>query len=126
MVLDRPVRRGEVLVPASERMECVVTRRLKASIFWLDGKGYSLDTPLTWKCATQEVSGRIKKIYRKFDPASIELIEEDADGIEPAEVAEVEIALDGPVVVDRFSEVPEMGRFVLEQDGYPVAGGIIS
>jgi translation elongation factor EF-1alpha len=29
------------------------------------------------------------------------------------------------VVVDPFTEIPEMGRFVLEKDGRPVAGGII-
>jgi len=40
-------------------------------------------------------------------------------------VADVLIQLDGKSVVDLFNEIPEMGRFVLEKDGRPVAGGII-
>jgi elongation factor 1-alpha len=68
---------------------------------------------------------RIEKVYKKFDPASIELIEEDTSSIRRAEVANVLIHLNAPVVVDPFTDIPEMSRFVLEREGRPVAGGII-
>jgi sulfate adenylyltransferase subunit 1 (EFTu-like GTPase family) len=55
----------------------------------------------------------------------MELIEEDASSIEGAEVADILIQLDEKVAVDPFNEIPEMGRFVLEREGRPVAGGII-
>ena len=74
---------------------------------------------------TQEFPCRIEKVYEKFDPTSIKLTEEDASSIQDAEVADVLIQLDGKTVVDLFNEIPEMGRFVLEKDGRPVAGGII-
>ena len=35
------------------------------------------------------------------------------------------IHLDYQVMVDPFNDIPEMGRFVLEKDRKPVAGGII-
>ena len=56
----------------------------------------------------------------------MEKTEEDAQEILPAEVAEVVIRLERPVLVDSFSFIPEMGRFVIEKEGIPVAGGIIS
>ncbi|HCY18628.1 MAG TPA: hypothetical protein DHU69_02460 [Deltaproteobacteria bacterium] len=67
----------------------------------------------------------MEKIHRRFDPASIEVVESNAKIIKPAEVAEVDIRLEKPVAVDRFSDIPELGRFVLEHAGHPVAGGII-
>jgi translation elongation factor EF-1alpha len=55
----------------------------------------------------------------------LELIEEDALFIGAAEVATIMIHLDDQVVVDPFNDIPEMGRFVLEKDRRPVAGGTI-
>jgi translation elongation factor EF-1alpha len=55
----------------------------------------------------------------------MELTEKDASSIQSAEVADIMIRLDQKVVVDPFNEIPEMGRFVLEREGRPVAGGII-
>jgi translation elongation factor EF-1alpha len=51
--------------------------------------------------------------------------EKDASSIKGAEVAHALIHLEAPAVVDSFNDIPEMGRFVLEKDGRPVAGGII-
>jgi translation elongation factor EF-1alpha len=81
--------------------------------------------PLLFRCVTQEVPCRIDKIYKKFDPASMELIEENVSSISGAEVADILMSLDTRIVVDPFNDIPEMGRFVLEKDGRPVAGGII-
>ena len=74
---------------------------------------------------TQEIPCQIEKIYKKFDPASMELIEEEASSISGAEVADVMIHLKSQAVVDPFNDIPEMGRFVLEKEGRPAAGGII-
>lgn len=116
------LRRGQVLV---DKMTSIITDSIHANIFWMIDKDYKLGIPVTWKCATQEVRGKIEKIYKRFDPASIEVVEKDARQIKPAEIAEVEIKLEKPVVVDKFTDIPEMGRFVLEDRGHPVAGGII-
>jgi translation elongation factor EF-1alpha len=116
------LKRGDIVV---DRVTSTVTDTLHANVFWLVDKDYRLGIPLMLRCATQEAKGRIERIYRRFDPASIEVVEKDAKEIKPAEVAEVEIRLERPVVVDRFGDIPEMGRFVLEHMGHPVAGGII-
>jgi translation elongation factor EF-1alpha len=91
----------------------------------MDSRAHQRGETLLFRCVTQEIPCQIEKIYKKFDPASMELTEEDASSIKGAEVADILIQLDKKVVVDHFNEIPEMGRFVLEKDGRPVAGGII-
>jgi sulfate adenylyltransferase subunit 1 len=116
------VRRGQIL---SADFSSKISDTITANIFWMDSAGFHRGDPLLFRCVTQEVPCRIEKVNRKFDPASMELIEKDALSIESAEVADVLIQLEEKVVADPFNEIPEMGRFVLEKDGRPVAGGII-
>ncbi len=116
------VGRGHIL---TGDLSSMVSDKIKANIFWMDSMGYRAGETLLFRCVTQEIPCRIEKINKKFDPASMELIEKDASSLKGAEVADILIQLDQKVVVDPFNEIPEMGRFVLEKDGRPVAGGII-
>ncbi len=118
----QPLTRGQIVV---DRVDSKITDTVKANIFWMVDKDYTRGVPLTFKCATQDVKCTIDKIFQRFDPASIEVVERDASVIKPSEVAEVEIKLDKKVVVDSFDKIQETGRFVLEHDGFTVAGGII-
>ncbi len=102
------------------------TWEVKGSIFWMENLPYRKGEKVIFRCVTQEVEGEIREILRKYDPASMEKTQEGAQEILPAEVAEVVISLEKPVLVDSFSFIPEMGRFVIEMKGIPVAGGIVS
>jgi len=115
-------RRGQILAGDQSSR---ISDRIRANIFWMDQTVHPIGEPLLFRCVTQEVSCRIEKMYKKFDPASLEWIEEDASSIKGAEVADVMIHLETQVVFDAFNDIPEMGRFVLEEEGRPVAGGII-
>lgn len=114
--------RGQVVV---DKINSLITNSIHANIFWIIDKDYKLGIPLVCKCATQESKAKIEKIYQRFDSASIDVVEKNAKEIKPAEIAEVEIKIEKPFVVDKFNDIPETGRFVLEHDGHPVAGGII-
>jgi sulfate adenylyltransferase subunit 1 len=116
------VKRGQVL---AGDLSPILSDRIQGNIFWMDQTPYQSGDPLLFRCVTQEFPCRIEKVFKKFDPASMELTEEDASSILGAEVANVLIHLEAQAVVDPFNEIPEMGRFVLEKDGRPVAGGII-
>ena len=115
-------KRGQVL---TGDLSSVVSDRIQANIFWMDHTPYRIGDPLLFRCVTQEVPCRIEKVFKKFDPASLEVIEENAASIGVAEVATIMIHLEDQVVVDPFNDIPEMGRFVLEKEGRPAAGGII-
>ena len=116
------VKRGQIL---AADLTSMITGQINANIFWMDPAGYHMGDSLLFRCVTQEVPCWIEKIFKKFDPASMEWIEENASSIRGAEVADVLLRFDSQVVVDPFTEIPEMGRFVLEKKGRPVAGGII-
>jgi sulfate adenylyltransferase subunit 1 len=116
------VERGRIL---AEDLSSMISDSIRANIFWMDSRAHQKGEILLFRCVTQEIPCRIEKIYKKFDPASMELIEEEASSISGAEVADVLIHLKGQAVVDPFNDIPEMGRFVLEKDGRPIAGGII-
>ncbi len=116
------VKRGQIL---TADLSSTISDKIQANIFWMDPEGYRAGEILRFRCVTQEVFCRIEKINKKFDPASMELTEKQASSIRNAEVADILIQLDDKVVVDPFNEIPEMGRFVLEKGGRPVAGGII-
>jgi sulfate adenylyltransferase subunit 1 len=116
------VERGRIL---AEDLSSMISDSIRANIFWMDSRAHQRGEILLFRCVTQEIPCRIEKIYKKFDPASMELIEEEASSISGAEVADVLIHLKGQAVVDPFNDIPEMGRFVLEKDGRPIAGGII-
>lgn len=114
--------RGQVI---ADKAMPVITDSIRANIFWMVEHDYQLGIPLILKCATQESKAVISKIYKRFDSASIDAVESDAQEIKSAEIAEVEIKLEKPIAIDKFNDIPELGRFVFEHAGYPVAGGII-
>jgi sulfate adenylyltransferase subunit 1 len=116
------LKRGQILAGDQSSR---ISDKIRANVFWMDQGVYQIGEPLLFRCVTQEVFCRIEKMYKKFDPASLEWIEEDASFIKGAEVADVMIHLEAQVVFDPFNDIPEMGRFVLEKEGRPVAGGII-
>jgi translation elongation factor EF-1alpha len=116
------VRRGQIL---AGDLSSTISDKMRANIFWIDRTLYKIGEPLLFRCVTQEVPCQIDKIDRKFDPASLELTEENAFSLRGAEVATVSIHLKKPVVVDPFNDIPEMGRIVLEKGGRPAAGGIL-
>ena len=116
------VQRGQIL---SGDLSSVITDRIEANIFWMEKDVYRTGNPLLFRCVTQEIPCTIEEIHKTFDPASLEVAEEASGQIREAEVAEVVISLSREAVIDPFQEIPEMGRFVLEQNGIPAAGGII-
>jgi small GTP-binding protein len=114
--------RGQLL---SGDHSSIITDCIKSNIFWMEKGGYKKGDPLLFRCVTQDIPCSIKEIYKKFDPASLDVVQKNATQIKEAEVAEVIISLSKHAVIDPFLEIPEMGRFVLEQKGIPAAGGII-
>ncbi len=119
---EQALRRGQVLV---DQGPVVCRDRLRASVLWLSDRPGRLGDRATWKGTTQEVTARIARIAKRFDPAELALVEADAGEILASEVAEVELELDGPVVADSFGDIAAMGRFTLEHQGEPIAGGIV-
>lgn len=114
------VKRGDVLAPAPDVR---VAQKFDAHIFWFYGEYQPGDT-MTLKCTTQESPCRIT-VEEKFDPATMDRKAGEAERLEIGEVARIKVETEQPIVADLFQHIPEMGRFILEKNGIPVAGGII-
>ena len=124
LAVDSPeeLQRGMVLADGEPPS---VQKRLLAKIFWLGDRPGRLGEEFLFRCATQQVPGHLARLVRCFDPTELLRATPDASEIRHGHVAEVEIVLERPVVTDAFADVPELGRFVLEQNSLTVAGGII-
>jgi len=105
--------------------EPLFTSEISANLFWMSKRPFEGEK-LTMRCATQYSKCKIKKIKRRIDSSSMEVLEENASKIGNLEVAEVIIETKRPIAVKNFNDVQELGRFVLVRDENICAGGIIT
>ncbi len=116
--------RGDIVCAEGE--EPRFTDSFYANIVWLSKKDFSKDEKLIIKCATQETTCRIEEIKERINSSTLEVVEENASGLKNLEVGEVLIKTKKPIAVKTFSDVQELGRFVLVKDENTCAGGIVT
>jgi bifunctional enzyme CysN/CysC/sulfate adenylyltransferase subunit 1 len=117
-------RRGEVGCPPDKPAKLVSS--FEASIFWLAREPLKANEELTLRCSTQENQARVAHIRERVDSSTLEHLEQNARALLETEVGEVTIQTDTPVVLERFTDVPELGRFVLQRGHDVAAGGIVT
>jgi sulfate adenylyltransferase large subunit len=115
------IKRGDVL---SADQNATITRKFDAHVFWFEGV-YDENETVKIKCATQDSECHMT-LYDKFDPATMDKKKKKSNRLDLGEVATVKITTEKEVVIDPFSYIPEMGRFVIEKEGIPVGGGIVA
>lgn len=113
------LRRGLILASGDLPM---VASRFRATLFWFHDTFYSGQHVII-RCTTQEVPAIIE-LNRVFDPGAADSLEQTADRIGIGEVSRCTITTERPLVFDYCSDVPELGRYVVERDGIPVGAGI--
>lgn len=125
VIIEDPnfIQRGSVM--CVEGKEPIVTNRIKANLIWLSKQGFIIDESIRMRLSTQEVNANITCIKKRIDSSSLEVIEEDATRIGNLEIGEVGIRTEEPIVVTKFNDIQELGRFVLVRGNDVVAGGII-
>jgi elongation factor 1-alpha len=74
---------------------------------------------------TATVAGRIVEIIAKIDPKTGQVIQERPDFIKTGDAAKIRVQPLKPVVVERFSEFPALGRFAIRDMGITVGAGIV-
>ena len=118
------IERGNIICEPSEKL--VVTDRFKANIFWMSREAVRKNESIIFRCSTQETIAEIEKIEKKLNSSSFEIIKQDLDNLQELEVGEVIIKTKNPVILKNFSEIEELGRFVLVKGGNICAGGIVT
>jgi len=106
--------------------EPFLTDTVPANIFWMSKRDFDKSRKLTIRCATQQTSCTIETISKRINSSTLEVIEENAQGLKNLDVAEVIVKTKKPIAIKQFNDVQELGRFVLVQDDNICAGGIIT
>ena len=125
LILDRsfPVKRGEVIIQADDPGKSV--NSFKGNIFWMSEEPLRVNKTITLRCATQEVECIAEKIEKRINTSTFDLIEKDAIELKLNEAGVVVFRTEKPVVIEKFSFIEELGRFVIER-GYDLQGaGVI-
>jgi sulfate adenylyltransferase large subunit len=117
------IERGNIICHPSD--ELIVTDNFKANIFWMAKEDFKKEERIILKCATQEAVAIIEKIEKRINSSTFSVIEENAEKLQNLEVGEVSIKTKKPIVIKKFNDLPELGRFVLIRNENTCAGGII-
>lgn len=103
-----------------------VANEFRANLFWMVERALDKSEKITLRCATQNIVGEVRDIYRRINSSNLTIIKENADALENLEVGEVRIRTEKPIVIEKFNDVQELGRFVLMRGKNICAGGIIT
>ncbi|MCM8765826.1 MAG: GTP-binding protein [Candidatus Omnitrophica bacterium] len=126
IILDRPFLAKRGLVMAKKENPPQVCSNFKANLFWLSEEPLAVKQFFTFRCATQEVNCQIKKIEKRIDSSTLEIIAENCPTLKLNETGIVVIETEKPVVIEKFHFIEELGRFVLEENQELKGAGIIT
>jgi sulfate adenylyltransferase large subunit len=113
--------RGEVLCGLEHCPK--PTQRFRANLFWMAQESCRRGERLTIRAATQEIPCRVERIETRMDSSTCDLLETDASCLNETETGRAVLAADSPVVLEPFSELPELGRIILTRGAATVGGG---
>ncbi|MBA7685351.1 Elongation factor Tu [subsurface metagenome] len=76
------------------------------------------------KCGTKRTRCRVQEIRERLSSETGEVMGQNAVEIGEQEAATIVFETE-PLVVERFSEVPELGRFILAREGKNIGAGVV-
>ncbi|MDY6966001.1 MAG: translation elongation factor EF-1 subunit alpha [Halobacteriota archaeon] len=81
-------------------------------------------TPV-FHCHTAQVACTIMEIKKKLDPATGGVKEENPDFIKSGDAAIIQVKPTRPLVIEKYKEIPQLGRFAIRDMGTTIAAGMI-
>jgi bifunctional enzyme CysN/CysC len=117
------VERGYV---ASHQNETPIeTNRFHADLFWITREPLRVGHFYDLRLATQQVKCQIVSIEQVIDSATLETKSDQRERLERNEIGRLTIQTRSPLVIDNCDRVPNLGRFVIVDDGKICGGGTI-
>ncbi len=74
---------------------------------------------------TAQIAAMITEIVEKKDPKTGQTLQKSPEFIKNGDVAIVKIKATKPIVVEKYSEFPHLGRFAIRDMGQTVAAGVV-
>ncbi|MGC2035624.1 MAG: translation elongation factor EF-1 subunit alpha, partial [Thermoplasmata archaeon] len=118
------IRRGEVAGPASNPP--TVVESFIANIQVLNHPsvitaGY---TPV-FHCHTAQIACEFTELQKRLDPKTGQTAEENPQTLKTGDAAVVKITPRKPLVIEKYKEFPQLGRFAVRDMGQTVAAGVV-
>ena len=118
------IRRGEVAGPASNPP--TVVESFTANIQVLNHPsvitaGY---TPV-FHAHTAQVACEFTELMKRLDPKTGQVAEENPQTLKTGDAAVVKITPKRPLVIEKYKEFPQLGRFAIRDMGQTVAAGVV-
>lgn len=117
------IKRGDVAGSPSDPP--TVVEEFTGKVIILESDAYITPgfTPL-FHCQSGHVPGEIIELKQKVDPKSGEVVEENPEFLRKGEAGVVQVKPFKPMVMEKASEIPQLGRFAVRHGGKTIAAGI--
>ena len=103
----------------------IETNRFHADLFWIVHEPLRVGHLYSLRLATQDVKCQIVSIERVMDSSTLESKSDGREQLERNEIGRLTIQTRGPLVIDNHDRIPNLGRFVIIDDGQICGGGTI-
>jgi bifunctional enzyme CysN/CysC len=103
----------------------IETNRFRADLFWIVREPLRVGRLYNLRLATQEVKCQVVSIEEVMDSSTLETKIDKRERLERNEVGRLTIQTRGPLVIDNHERIPNLGRFVIVEEGEIRGGGTI-
>jgi bifunctional enzyme CysN/CysC len=103
----------------------IETNRFHADLFWIAREPLRVGHPYDLRLASQQVKCQIDSIEQVMDSSTLETISDGREQLERNETGKLTIETRAPLVIDNHDRIPNLGRFVIIDDGQICGGGTI-
>ena len=103
----------------------IETNRFHADLFWIVREPLRVGRLYNLRLATQEVKCQVVSIEQVMDSSTLEAKIDKCEQLERNEVGRLTIQTRRPLVIDNHERIPNLGRFVIVEEGEIRGGGTI-
>jgi len=118
-----PIGRGEVISDLRNRAEII--QSFTAQIIVLTAIRIENNDVLKIRYGTAERECKVHKILEKVDPINLAIQQKRPNALEDGDIGRVEFSTLEPTCLEKYSEFPQLGRFVIEGKKGAAAAGIV-
>lgn len=118
------IRRGEVAGPASNPPTVVESFTAKIQVLNHPSVITAGYTPV-FHLHTAQVACEFTELQKRLDPRTGQVAEENPQTLKTGDAAIVKITPKRPLVIERYKDFPQLGRFAVRDMGQTVAAGVV-
>jgi elongation factor 1-alpha len=116
-------KRGQVLSYPQNRV--TVVRSFVGELILFSDIGLRNNDMVTIRCGTAETNCKVKRILEKIDAINLTADAKYPEDLKNGDVGKVLFSSLEPMCIEKYSEFPELGRFVIEGKKGTAAAGIV-